>query len=1095
MYRKLLSKLMLLLAILFVGVSTSLAENVNVLSENFDSGSASGWTLSGKTSYQGSSGAKSLQLASSKGEGSATTPAFSTLVGSTATLTFSIESSGSSVNTLTITGNNCKVNGEASTTALTSAETVTVAITEASTTSTITFSAVKNGGCRIDNVVVYYTTSGGDTPSLTASDFTLTNSPISLSFDLYNNSTSQTISYSTSSTGSVSIENNSYATFNIDETNKTITVNPTTVTPSEQTITINQAADATYDAGSATFTLTVTDSTPFSGGDVTFIAGTDVGSTSTNNSADQVSKSGVTISSTDAAFATAQYRLYKDSETEISTTTGTITKIVFTKNGSYNLADLSTTTGSYDSSTGTWTGNASSVSFSAAAQVRLDKIVVTVDVNGTPTPEISADDVSLAYDDENGSISYTLTNEVTGGTVSAELTSGNWLTLGNGTASPISFTCSANSETTARTATVTLTYTYNTNETVTKVVTVTQAAAPVVYTTIPALFEAATSTAAEVNVTFNNWVVSGVSTNGKNVFVTDNAGNGFVIYSSSDQSSTYSVGSILSGNAVSCSLKLNSGYAQLTNLDASDLTITTGGTVSTSNIAMASLAGVNTGALVSYEGLTCSVSGTTYTLTDGTTTIQLYTSLYNYTTTPDLEDGKTYNITGIYQQYSNTKEILPRSAADIVEVVVPTITVTPATATPSSSDVEGTLAISYQNLTISDMNDFAVQFYDGEGNELASGSEPTWIEVLVAEEQGGGYVVSYTMGENTGEARTAYFKICALDANSDLVYSNLVTVTQVAPVVDYATLPFSFNGTDITNTNGLTGEGLGAYTSANQLKFDGSGDYLILKTNEAPGMIRFEIKANPSTGTTSTGSFKVQVSEDGANFNTDLASYTSVINTLNTVTLYNTNTSVRYIRWIFETKESGNIALGNILVRKGCPKEVGTNGWATWIAPTNVTVPSGVKAYYVTNTTETSASLTELETIPANEPVLLKNEGSYEFVPAASADAVSGNLLSVSDGTIANGKVAYVLAKNGDSACFKKWTGDAATLNGRVVMIVDAAAARSIFMLDEDGTTTGVANVNANINLNDNWYDLQGRRVAAPQKGLYIVNGKKVVIK
>ena len=27
------------------------------------------------------------------------------------------------------------------------------------------------------------------------------------------------------------------------------------------------------------------------------------------------------------------------------------------------------------------------------------------------------------------------------------------------------------------------------------------------------------------------------------------------------------------------------------------------------------------------------------------------------------------------------------------------------------------------------------------------------------------------------------------------------------------------------------------------------------------------------------------------------------------------------------------------------------------------------------------------------------------------------------------------------------------------------------------------------------WYDLQGRRVMQPQKGIYIVNGKKVVLK
>ena len=68
----------------------------------------------------------------------------------------------------------------------------------------------------------------------------------------------------------------------------------------------NQYLSSVSDA----YVLTVTDSTPFEGGDVTFVAGTDVGSTSGNNSPDAVTKSGVTMSSTDAAFATAEYRLY-----------------------------------------------------------------------------------------------------------------------------------------------------------------------------------------------------------------------------------------------------------------------------------------------------------------------------------------------------------------------------------------------------------------------------------------------------------------------------------------------------------------------------------------------------------------------------------------------------------------------------------------------------------------------------------------------------------------------------------------------------------------------------------------------------------------
>ena len=291
---------------------------------------------------------------------------------------------------------------------------------------------------------------------------------------------------------------------------------------------------------------------------------------------------------------------------------------------------------------------------------------------GVVAPSITANNVNIAYDATSGEIAYTLNHPVTDGSLSVS-ENVDWISdaVLNTTESKVTFTTTANEVTTAREGIITLTYTYGDNETVTKDVTITQAAAPVIYSTIPTLFAAATSTETSVLVTFNNWVVSGVSSNGKNIFVTDNNGNGFVIYYSTDMSGTFAAGNILSGTAVSCTLKKYNGFAELLNVTATDLTITSGGTVTVADVAMADLAGVNTGALLHYDNLTCVLTtnnaGTTtfYNLTDGTTTIQVYNAIYAFGT---LVEGKTYNITGIYQQYNNTKEILPRNAADIEEV-------------------------------------------------------------------------------------------------------------------------------------------------------------------------------------------------------------------------------------------------------------------------------------------------------------------------------------------------------------------------------------------------------------------------------------------
>ena len=54
------------------------------------------------------------------------------------------------------------------------------------------------------------------------------------------------------------------------------------------------------------------------------------------------------------------------------------------------------------------------------------------------------------------------------------------------------------------------------------------------------------------------------------------------------------------------------------------------------------------------------------------------------------------------------------------------------------------------------------------------------------------------------------------------------------------------------------------------------------------------------------------------------------------------------------------------------------------------------------------------------------------------------------------------------------------------------------FNFDFDATSTGVDSINAQDseeNADDKVYDLQGRRVANPVKGIYIVNGKKVLMK
>lgn len=602
-------------------------------------------------------------------------------------------------------------------------------------------------------------------------------------------------------------------------------------------------------------------------------------------------------------------RFYKDNELTFKAPSGyEIKSIELSVSGTYD--DLTFSPAGWDSQSTKWTGSSETVTMSrpsnASSYAAISKFTITIGKPSTD-PVISANDIDITYDATGGNIAFTVENPVNGGSVSAS-TDANWLTPGSETTSPISFTCSANSENTARTATVTLTYTYDSNKTVTKDVTVTQAAAPVIYSTIPTLFAAATSTEKSVNVTFDSWVVSGVSTNGKNIYVTDNSGNGFIIYDASDMSGTYHAGDIISGTNVSCDLVLYNGAAEIKNLDASDVTITSGGTVSVSNIAMANLAAINSGALVSYSNLTCSISNNKYYLSDGTTTLQLYNQLFAFEA---LSAGKEYNITGVYLQYNSTKEIMPRSANDIQEIVSIIPTVTPATTSINvvAAGANGTLAVTYDNITDVTAD---VAFYQSNGTTSATYD---WITASVNNENN----VEYLVEENTSsEPRTAYMKVWAYDDNLSEVYSDLITITQAGFVADYATLPFSFDGghSDIDNTAGLTQNGLGTsdYASSPKLKFDSADDWVILKINEAPGVLSFDIKGNPSQGSWS-GTFKVQGSSDGVTY-TDIQTYSSMSSSKQSETIEQMGSDVRYIKWILVTKDNGNVALGNINLAK-----------------------------------------------------------------------------------------------------------------------------------------------------------------------------------
>ena len=177
---------------------------------------------------------------------------------------------------------------------------------------------------------------------------------------------------------------------------------------------------------------------------------------------------------------------------------------------------------------------------------------------------------------------------------------------------------------------------------------------------------------------------------------------------------------------------------------------------------------------------------------------------------------------------------------------------------------------------------------------------------------------------------------------------------------------------------------------------------------------------------------------------------------------------------------------------------VTSNGWASYIPSYAVEFPAD-RAYVVTAVNGNKIEVTAVSKVPARTPVLLKGEGEVTVgILNEEVTAPAKNLLSIGTGTVAAGEYPYVLAKDGDSAGFKLWTGAASVLKNRVVLMLDekVSNARQFFFLDDDSETTGITNNNRETITNDGeYFNLAGQRIGQPTKGLYIVNGKKVVIK
>lgn len=132
--------------------------------------------------------------------------------------------------------------------------------------------------------------------------------------------------------------------------------------------------------------------------------------------------------------------------------------------------------------------------------------------------------------------------------------------------------------------------------------------------------------------------------------------------------------------------------------------------------------------------------------------------------------------------------------------------------------------------------------------------------------------------------------------------------------------------------------------------------------------------------------------------------------------------------------------------------------------------------------TKVAAKMVTVKAAPAEAPVV----GSIKFVGTYEQKDIVSNTST---------QYYCFMADGVEAGKFVHVTTNAVTMNPyRAYMVVEGGASSRELDLVIDGVSTGIKNMK--VGTDDNvYYDLQGRRVLYPTKGLYIVNGRKVIIK
>jgi hypothetical protein len=153
-------------------------------------------------------------------------------------------------------------------------------------------------------------------------------------------------------------------------------------------------------------------------------------------------------------------------------------------------------------------------------------------------------------------------------------------------------------------------------------------------------------------------------------------------------------------------------------------------------------------------------------------------------------------------------------------------------------------------------------------------------------------------------------------------------------------------------------------------------------------------------------------------------------------------------------------------------------------------LPDGVVAYVITDVDGTDVTLQRISFVPKGVAVLIEMGTTSEVVDDQFTDNMLHGTTVPTDVDDIEGGTVYVLYEGE----FVKCTQGTIPANRCYLLVPGDSNARRLSISHSGDNTTGIAGMNQMGQ--EQWYDLQGRKIEKPTKpGLYILNGKKVVVR